>query len=84
MLYFYSQTYQNMKERIRKTVTVEDPLSYTEWCKKYKVGSRVEKKKAGADLYQMGEYDFDKLTKIIKYGTYKETWYEKIFKLKIA
>lgn len=70
--------------RIAKTIQVEDPLPENKWFKKYKVGSRVPKIQANVDMYHRGDYDFDKLTNIIKNGSNKPTWYQRILGFKVA
>jgi hypothetical protein len=56
----------NGQIRIAKTTKVEKPLSYSDWCKRYKVGSRIERKQTDIDMYKRGEYDFEKLVMMIK------------------
>ena len=76
-----------MKEttlRISKTIPVEDPLSESEWYKKYKVGSRAPKKQIDCDMYHKKEYDFNKLVNLIKHGTDKSNWFDRIFSFKTA
>jgi hypothetical protein len=63
--------------KIMKTTNVENPMSFDEWCKKYKFGSRIVKKQLDIDMYKRGEYDFNKLSKIIK--SKKLSFYERIF-----
>jgi hypothetical protein len=52
--------------RIAKTVIPESPLSYTEWAKTYKIGTRVPRYQKDCDMYVRGDYDFKKLESIIK------------------
>lgn len=71
--------------RISKTTEVDDPLPLTEWCERYKFGSRVERKQLDVDMYKRGEYDFEKLVNLVKYGTNKPTWYQRfILSIKAA
>ena len=73
----------NGQVRIEKTTLVDKPLTYTQWCKKYKVGSRIEKNPLPIDMYKSGEYDFDKLVSMIK--NQKPSLYDRITDfLKIA
>jgi hypothetical protein len=68
-----------MKEatlKLAKTVHVEDPISYQEWCQKYKFGNRVEKKQLDIDMYKRGEYDFEKLVMMLK--NQKPSLYDRI------
>ena len=61
------------KEKIHNTVYPKKQMSYTAWCKKYKVGSRVQKYST-KNFYKEGEYDHDKFIKIIKsYGNEKQS-----------
>lgn len=43
----------------------ERMIPYNAWCKKFKVGSRIEKG-TSKKIYQPGEYDYDKFIKMIK------------------
>ena len=70
--------------KIAKTTLVENPIPEIEWYEKYKVGSRIPKKQIDCDMYHRNEYDFDKLVNVIKNGTNKPTWYERILRFKIA
>lgn len=74
----------NGKLRIRKTIQVENPLDYTEWCNTYKFGSRAEKRYEKPNNYATGEYDINKLINIVKDGSSRPAWYERIFGFKIA
>lgn len=50
----------------------ERMIPYNAWCKKFKVGSRVEKS-ASKKIYEPGEYDYDKFIKMIQnYGNNKK------------
>ena len=66
--------------RIAKTTEVDNPLTLNEWTEKYKFGSRVQRKQLDVDMYKRGEYDFQKLVNVIKYGANKPTWYLRILK----
>ena len=60
------------KEKIQSSTYPKKQMSYTAWCKKYKVGSRVEKYNT-KKYYEAGEYDYDKFIKMIQnYGTNKK------------
>lgn len=65
--------------KIMKTVNVENPISYTKWCKKYKVGSRVPKISKDCDMYKSKDYDFNKLVAMIK--NEKPNLYDRILKI---
>lgn len=64
--------------RILKSVNVENPLPFNQWCKIYNVGSRVQKINNDCDRYISNEYDFNKLVNIIKYGNKKPSLYARI------
>ena len=66
--------------RISKTTEVKNPISYNQWSKKYKVGSRVPKIKSDCDMYTSGEYDFNKLMTIIKNQNKQLSIYDRILK----
>jgi hypothetical protein len=66
--------------RISKTYEVKNPMTYTQWCKKYKVGSRVPKMKKDCDMYTSGDYDFNKLVTMIKTKNKKPSVYDRILK----
>lgn len=66
--------------RISKTHEVKNPISYAQWCKKYKVGSRVPKTQSNCDMYTSGDYDFDKLVTMIKNQNKKPSIYDRILK----
>ena len=60
------------KEKIQSSSYPDKMLEYNKWCKKYKVGSRVEKFST-IRFYTEGEYDQRKLIKIIEnYGKDKK------------
>jgi hypothetical protein len=60
------------KEKIQSSTYPEKRMSYTAWCKKYKVGSRVQKYST-KKFYEDGEYDYDKFIKMIQnYGNNKK------------
>ena len=67
--------------RIAKTTEVENPLTLNEWTKKYKFGSRVQRKQLDIDMYKRGEYNFQKLVNVINDGANKPAWYYRIFKI---
>lgn len=69
--------------RISKTTEVENPLTLNEWTEKYKFGSRVQHKQLDMDMYKRGEYDFQKLVNLVKYGANKP-WYQRILNFKTA
>jgi hypothetical protein len=48
------------------------PLSYNAWCKKFKIGSRIQKYD-NAKKYVEGEYDIMKLKKMIEKMPIHET-----------
>jgi hypothetical protein len=57
------------QEKIQSSIYPEKQMSYTTWCKKFKVGSRVQKYNT-KKYYEEGEYDYEKFIKMIKnYGT---------------
>lgn len=59
------------KEKISKSLYPVKQMSYNLWCKKFKVGSRVDKSKL-TSFYAEGEYDYDKFIKMINsYGESK-------------
>lgn len=64
--------------RISKTTEVDEPLTLNEWTEKFKFGSRVQRKQLDVDMYKRGEYDFQKLVNLVKYGTNKPTWYQRL------
>lgn len=66
--------------KIMKTTNVENPLTYSKWCKKYKVGSRVPKTSRYCDMYKSKDYDFNKLASIIKNGNKKLSLYDRVLK----
>lgn len=66
--------------RILKTTEVEKPMTYTQWCKKYKVGSRVPKTQNNCDMYTSGDYNFDKLVTMIKNQNKNPSVYDRILK----
>jgi hypothetical protein len=60
------------QENIQSSTYPKKQMSYTAWCKKYKVGSRVQKYQM-KKYYEEGEYDYDKFIKMIQnYGTNKK------------
>jgi len=60
------------QEKIQSSTYPKKQPSYTAWCKKYKVGSRVEKYNT-KKYYEEGEYDYDKFIKMIQnYGNNKK------------
>ena len=57
------------QEKIQSSTYTEKRMSYTAWCKKFKVGSRVQKYET-KKYYEEGEYDYEKFIKMIQnYGT---------------
>jgi hypothetical protein len=66
--------------KILSTREVKNPLSYDQWCKKYKVGSRVPKTRNNCDMYTSGDYDFDKLSIMIKSKNKNSSVYDRILK----
>jgi len=61
------------KEKIQSTIYPTKQISYNQWCKKFKVGSRVEKRSSN-NFYEDGEYDYNKFIKMIKnYGIKKQS-----------
>jgi hypothetical protein len=66
--------------KISKTYEVKNPIPYTQWCKKYKVGSRVPKIQSDCDMYTSGDYDFNKLVTMIKNQNKKLSVYDRILK----
>jgi hypothetical protein len=55
-------------EKIQSSLYPEKRISYNQWCKKFKVGSRVQKNEL-KKYYAEGEYDYNKFIKMIKnYG----------------
>ena len=60
------------REKIQSSTYPKKQMSYTAWCKKYKVGSRVQKYQT-VKYYEDGEYDYDKFIKMIQnYGNTKQ------------
>ena len=56
------------KEKIQRSLYPVKQPSYNAWCRKYKVGSRVDKSKL-TRFYAEGEYDYSKFIKMVKsYG----------------
>jgi hypothetical protein len=56
------------KEKIQRSLYPVKQPSYNAWCKKFKVGSRINKFEH-KKFYAEGEYDYDKFIKMIKnYG----------------
>jgi hypothetical protein len=56
------------QEKIQSSLYPVKQPSYNAWCKKYKVGSRVDKSKL-TRFYEDGEYDYNKFIKMIEnYG----------------
>jgi hypothetical protein len=66
--------------KIKSTVKVEKPLSLSQWQKKFKIGTRVERKQQDVDMYHRGDYDEEMLFKFIKTGSFKQSLYDRIFK----
>jgi hypothetical protein len=66
--------------KISKTYEVENPMSFDKWCKKYKVGSRILKKQLDIDMYTRKEYDFNKLSAMIKNTNKNPSIYDRILK----
>ena len=64
--------------RISKSTQVEDPISFSQWCKTYNVGRRVPKIGKDCDMYRSKDYDFNKLVAIIK--NKKPSLYDRILK----
>lgn len=69
---------QELTIKIMKTTNVENPMTYSKWCEKYKVGSRVPKISRYCDMYKSKDYDFNKLVAIIK--NEKLSIYDRILK----
>jgi hypothetical protein len=74
------------KENIQSSSYPDKILTYNKWCKKYKVGSRVQKFNT-VRFYTQGEYDQTKLIKIIEnYGTEQKQqssiWSERLKRLR--
>jgi predicted RecB family nuclease len=56
-------------EKLQSSIYPKKQMSYTAWCKKFKVGSRVQKYNT-KKYYEEGEYNYEKFIKMIKnYGT---------------
>ena len=56
------------QEKIQRSLYPAKTMSYNAWCKKFKVGSRVDKSKL-TKFYGEGEYDYNKFIKMVKnYG----------------
>jgi hypothetical protein len=64
--------------RILKSTSTESPLSYNDWCKKFNVGSRVPRINKDLYLYENKDYDFSKLSMLIKKE--KPSLYDRILK----
>jgi hypothetical protein len=64
--------------RILKSAVVESPLSYNDWCRKFNVGSRVPKTNNESYVYENKDYDFSKLSMLIKKE--KLSLYDRILK----
>jgi hypothetical protein len=59
-------------EKLQSSIYPKKQMSYTTWCKKFKVGSRVQKYDT-KKYYEEGEYDYEKFIKMIKnYGNDKK------------
>ena len=71
---------QEFTIKIMKTTNVENPMTYSKWCEKYKVGSRVPKTSRYCDMYKSKDYDFNKLASIIKNGNKKVSLYDRVLK----
>lgn len=66
---------------ISKTTHVEEPMPYNLWCHTYKVGCRVPKLQPEMNMYLRGEYDMEKLVKMLRSNKEKpKSLYERIFK----
>jgi hypothetical protein len=58
--------------KIQKSSYPTKQISYNQWCKKFKVGSRIDKSKL-TSFYADGEYDHNKFIKMINnYGQNKQ------------
>ena len=71
---------QQTSIKILKTCEVENPITFDKWCKKYKVGSRVPKTQNNCDMYTSGDYNFDKLSIMIKNQNKNLSVYDRILK----
>ena len=66
--------------KIQSTTLVQKPLSLSQWQKKFKIGTRIERKQLEVDMYHRREYDQEMLCKFIKTGSFKQSLYDRIFK----
>lgn len=64
---------------ISKTIEVDNPISFTQWCRTYKVGSRIPKMRPDIDMYTRGDYDIEKLVKMLNKEKSKK-WYDRFIK----
>ena len=64
--------------KILKSTLVDNPLSYNEWCQKFNVGSKVPKTNNESCVYLNNDYDFSKLSVLIKKE--KLSLYDRIIK----
>ena len=74
------------QEKIQSSIYPEKQMPYTVWCKKFKVGSRVQKYTT-KNFYKDGEYDYEKFIKMIQnYGADKKQrssmWSESLDRLR--
>lgn len=65
--------------RIQSTTTVDNPLSWNEWQKKFKIGTRIQPRQLDFDMYARGEYNKELFHFIIK-NERPPRFYERFFK----